>query len=158
MDTIFIGLQTRNLGTQTRHRTNPFTGEQLLVYVDDGMSEAEVHASSLVLAEAGASEPDPDGFRKVTFPDGSRAHVELGRVGGQIELDGGLTANAVEFIFRLGLASGMLVTSTIDPDCVAVLPGQDHPGITTRWPNARHLQSSAELMEWISETVTRRHI
>ena len=102
-----------------------------------------------ILSVAGASEADGDGYRRVIIRDGSYAHVNLGKVGDEIELDGGLTAEAVKFIFRLGLASGMLITSTIDPDCVAVLPGQRHPGITDRWPAATDLRSESELMDWI---------
>jgi hypothetical protein len=158
MNTVLIGLHTRNLGTKTHQATNPFTGEQLVVHIDDGMSEAESHASSLVLAEAGASEPEPEGYRKVILRDGIVLHVNLGKKGGEIELDGGITADAVEFIFRLGLASGMLIDSTSNPDFVAVLPGQQHPGIAARWPAAVCLQSAAELMEWISDGIENRQL
>lgn len=153
MNTVLIGLQTRNLGTRTHQATNPFTGEPLIFHIDEGITEAEARESSFVLAAAGASEPDPEGFREVTFGDGCVLNVNLGKRFGEIELDGGVTGSAVEFIFRLALASGMLVTSTIDPDVVAVLPGQQHPGITDRWPAAAYLQSATELKEWISKAL-----
>ena len=147
--TVFIGLQTRNLGARTRQLTNPFTGEKIVTHIDDGMTEEESRAALAILSVAGASEPDPERFRKVTFRDGNSANIRLGKVRAEIELTGGVTAEAVKFVFRLGLASGMLITSTIDPDCVAVLPGQRHPGITDRWPAATDLHSASELMDWI---------
>jgi hypothetical protein len=158
MNGFSLGLHTRNLGTQTRQMTNPFTSERVTVHIDDGMTPAETEAASSLLADAGATKADPDGFRKVVFPDGSYAHMNLRSAGAEIEVSGGVTIDLVEFIFRLALASGMIVQSTIDPDVVAILPGQHHAGIGNRWPDATQIHSAHELMEWIKSELTNGRI
>ena len=105
------------------------------------------------MGEAHASERDPDGFRMVKFPGGNYVHINHGTCGAEIHVTGGLTTDVAEFIFRLGLASGMLVTSTIDPNIAAVLPGQSHFCITGRWPDAAHVGSVRDLMNWVGRMV-----
>jgi hypothetical protein len=158
MKTIFLGLHTRNLGTQRRHVTNPFTGEACTVHDDYGMTREEIVASSNLLTEFGASDPDPDGFRKVVFSSKNYAEVDLGPIGAEIHFEGGLTHDGAEFVFRLALASGMLVCSTIDPAVVAVLPAQLHPDVVGRWPKAAQLGSVDQLMTWIKKEITKGRI
>ncbi len=92
------------------------------------------------------------------FADGGYANVNLEALGAMIELPGGVTTDAVEFVYRLGLASGMVVASTIDPDVIAILPQQFHPGIRERWPHAAEVRSAAELMAWLEAEVAAGHI
>lgn len=150
----FIGLRTRNLGTATRQMENPFTRGPITHYIDDGMTPAESAASSEVLRDATASEPDDDLFRTVQISGDTYACVRLGQVGGEIHVEGGLTPDVASFIYRLALAAGMLVTSTIDPDVVAVLPGQGHAGIEARWPGTAHVDSARSLLLWIQKELS----
>ena len=53
----------------------------------------------------------------------------------------------------LALASGMLVCSTIDPTVIAVLPGQRHIGIESRWPDFACVGCADELMAWIEREI-----
>ncbi|MGH7135908.1 MAG: hypothetical protein ACREHD_09220 [Pirellulales bacterium] len=57
MNTVFLRLHTRNLGTQSRRVTNPFTGEACTVYGDYGMTPEEIEASSKLLKIAGRKPP-----------------------------------------------------------------------------------------------------
>jgi hypothetical protein len=145
--TVFVGLHTCNLGTKTRHVTNPFTGESLTMPIDEGMEPEEIEAASAVMNLAGASDPDPDNYRTVWFTEGNWACVALDPIGAAIE--GGVTLDIAEFIFRLATAGNMVVTSRIDPQVVAVLPGQQHSDLKDRWPNAAYIHSAAGLLEWI---------
>ena len=149
MATVFVGLHTCNLGTKARHVTNPFTGESLTMPIDEGMKPEEIEAASAVMDLAGASNPDPDNYRTVWFTERTWACVALDPIGAAIDVEGGLTIDIAEFIFRLATAGNMLVTSRIDPQVAAVLPGQQHADLRDRWPNAAYVQSADGLLEWI---------
>ncbi|MEM7478294.1 MAG: hypothetical protein AAF483_25175, partial [Planctomycetota bacterium] len=124
MDTVFLGLHSANLGTKTREVTNPFTGEKTIAHIGDIATEADVQGGIDVLRKSNASEPDPDGYQIVELSAGRYLSIAFGPTGGCVNIEGGLESDAIQFVFRLALASNMLVTSTIDPAVVAVLPGQ----------------------------------
>ncbi|MCR9120352.1 MAG: hypothetical protein NXI22_25730, partial [bacterium] len=84
--------------------------------------------------------------------------VNFGRKGSEINIEGGLEMDAVAFVYDLAAASAMLVTSTIDPRVVAVLPGHRHPGIAERWPEAADVDSAESLHTWIEKEITNRRI
>jgi hypothetical protein len=149
MGTIFLGLNTRNLGTETREMTNPFTGEKSRAHIDDGATPEELAAGVGVLDSANAAPPDPEGFRRVPLANGRYMCINFESRGGEIEIEGGFHTDAITTVFRLASASGMLVTSTIDPALVAVLPGQRHPGIDERWPTAVDIDSPESLLQWV---------
>jgi hypothetical protein len=153
MGTITLGLHPAILGTETQERTNHFTGAKLVVHVGDRARAEQIAAADAILALANATHPDPEGFRTIRLTDERYINVAMWSRGGKIEIEGGLYLDAVELVFRLASASGMLVTSTIDPAVVAVLPGQRHPGIDGRWPTAQDIDSPELLLKWIATKI-----
>lgn len=153
MNTIFLGLHPTNLGTETKEMTNPFTGETLVAHVGDAASESEFNAGVTLLDAVGASSVDPDGFRAIQLPGGCMVSVNFGHKGSAINIEGGFALDAFRLVFDLALAGRMLVTSTIEPDVVAVLPGHRHAGVEERWPNAVDVDSAESLMEWVQKEI-----
>ena len=153
MDTVFLGLQTRNLGISGREMTNPFTGEKSIAYVDDGATDDEFAAGESVLDGAGAAPPDPDGFRQLNLDGNRDLSVNFGRLGGQVNVNGGLNLEAMTFVYRIASAAGMLVQSTIDPSVIAVLSGQHHAGIDDRWPSNTPIDSPESLLKWAASEI-----
>ena len=149
METVFLGLHPTNLGTETREMTNPFTGEKTIAHIGDVATESQVKAGTTLLRESNASEADPDGYQVVELTEDSYLSIAFGPKGGCVNIEGGLESDAIEFLFRLAIDSHMLVTSTIDPDVIAVLPGQRHPGIAGRWPTAVDIESADALLNWV---------
>jgi hypothetical protein len=158
VETVFIGLCTPNLGTKTLERKNPFTGAKIIAHVDNPVTAAQVAAGARVLDEVSASPPDPDGFRKVPLGEDRYLEVELGLMGAEIHITGGLQMDAIALVFRIASASAMLVTSTIDPDVVAVLPEQRRPEIYERWPSAVDIDTPDDLFEWAASEIARGRV
>lgn len=154
----FLGLHTCNLGSRTRTARNPFTGEAVIGHIDDGMTPEQAEAASAFLKSAGASEPDPDGFRKVSFANGGYAHAFVGPIGAEIQFDGPEAPEAAGFVFQLAAASGMVIASTIDPAVVAVPHGLRHAGIDARWPDAVDVESEGALEAWVDAEVANGRI
>lgn len=150
---IHVGLHSRNVGSATHQITNPFTGKPIVVHGDGAASDSEFARGERVLNTAGASQPDSDGYRRIEFSSGRHTRVAFDRMGAQFEIAEGLTEEVVSLIYQLGIASGMIVISTIDPDVVAILPGQHHVGIEVRWPNAANVDSEHSLKEWIESEI-----
>lgn len=155
---IRLGLHPHNLGTQTQEMTNPFTGARLVAHIGDRATPEEFTAGNVVLTGANAGSPDPDGFQRIELTDGRYMYVAFGSAGGEIEINGGLHADAIELVYRLASASGMLVESTIDPAIKAVLPGQRHPGIDERWPTAVNIDSAESLLQWVASEILKGRI
>jgi hypothetical protein len=152
-NTVFLGLRTSYLGTKTREHRNPFTDEKIVAHIDNPVSAAEAAAGDRVLDVAQASPPDPEGFRTVRLAEDRCICVAFGAMGAEIHIERGLQADAIAIVFRLASASGMLVTSTTNPDAVAVLPGRRHPGIYERWPTAAEIDSSESLLQWVASEI-----
>ena len=148
MDTIFLGLQTRNLGKATREMTNPFTGDTAVAYIDEGATSEAYAAGESVLDEFGASVLDEDRFRDIDMGHGRSLSINFGKLGGEVNINGGLTFDAIDIIYRLASAARMLVTSTIDPDAVAVLATQHGTDIDVRWPFNQQVDSAESLLAW----------
>lgn len=134
--------------------TNPFTGEVLTVYIDDGMTPQEAHAAALFLNRTGASGPDPEGFRSVKFVDGNSLEVNLMQNGAEINVKSEVSMQVAVFIFQLASAAGMFLTSAVDPESVAILPGQHHVGLDARWPMAVRIVDAEDLRNWIENEMS----
>jgi hypothetical protein len=53
-----IGLWTCRLRSQYKSRVNPFTGEEVRFYIDDGLNQAEREATKVLLSQHGPSWKD----------------------------------------------------------------------------------------------------
>jgi hypothetical protein len=157
-NTVFLGLQTCNLGARIREVTNPFTGEKLHGHIDNPVSQEERAAGEQILNSANATAPDPDGFRTVILDGNRTMAIAFSAMGGEIHIEGGLRLDAIELVFRLATASEMLVTSSIDPATIAVPPGQRNAGIRERWPTAVYVDSAALLFDWVLSEIRTGHI
>lgn len=85
----------------------------------------------------------------VAFEDGSQLNIEFLQEGGRVEVLSKLTRKSSQFLYEFCQTTGMLVTSTIDPEVLGVLPGQYHEGISQRWPTHKKIATPDELQEWL---------
>lgn len=166
-----LALRTCNLGTKVKEIPNPFDGRTITIHFDDGLTEAEREAVRKLLAQVGASEPDPETYCQIRLPDGSRLNVAIGTlnmahpcIGFAVEFTP-LSTAVVEFVFALALAGNMTVGSSIDPSVVAILaPGLQRltpvlkARLHERRPTAQVVGSPLELEAWLRERIKDRTI
>lgn len=147
-----LGLHTINLGTETKTRINPFNGKEILVRVDLGASAAEIEAAHALFNEFKASEPDPEGFRTILLA-GCRINLNYHPVSSAVEITGNLNSEAILFLYRFALDSGMFLYSDCYQETIAILPGQFQPLMRERWPNIQPINSPDELKDWVTRDV-----
>jgi hypothetical protein len=151
-----IHYHTRNLGTRTAKRKNPFTGKMQSVPVDDGPTDAERAAVRKLLESAGAAEPDEFGCYAVAFKDGGSAEVFASGLAGSGQCDGlmvslhGLTPDVVGFLWELCRAGGMAATPVMEDEVVVVASEEQQLRVQGRWPAAVVVGSPEELGRLLS--------
>ena len=152
-----LHLHTCNLGSAVRLTANPFTGEPIEVPLDVGLTAEQQSAVRALLVEAGAEEPDPDGYRRVRLPDGAIISV-LGPpdeewascVALAVECRA-LTQGVADFVHKLAQRGEMAVM--VVPQVVA-LPSLAPLGrVARRWPSAVVVESPGELFGWLRENL-----
>jgi hypothetical protein len=154
-----LHLHTCNLGTQVRETRNPFTGETIVYPIDSGLTPAERESARSLLAEAGASAPDPDMYSHVVLSDGSSVNIGVDN----LYTDDPCIALALEyytlnpavasFVHSLASRGNMAIISTTNPKIVALpLIGQ-RDRVLSRWPETRVVISHAELEDWLHENI-----
>lgn len=154
-----LHLHTCNLGTQVRKGKNPFTGEVVEFPIDPGLTSAERSAVRALLKEAGASEPDPDNYRRVTFKDKSTVNVAAGAldrkepcVAFAVECSA-LTLKVVSLIHDLACKGNMSIGSTVDPAVVALPLADQAKKVSKRWPGASVVESPSQLEFWLRQQI-----
>ena len=117
---------TRNLGTRTAKRKNPFTGKMQSVPVDDGLTDTERADVRKLPRSAAAANPDEFGCYAVEFKDGGSAEVFASELAGTEQCDGlmvslhGLTLAVVGFLYELCRAGNMAATPIMEEEVVVV--------------------------------------
>jgi hypothetical protein len=155
----FLHLQSCNLGTQVREVKNPFTGEVLVVPIDLGLTASERDAVRALLAEAGASPPDPDTYCRVVLRDGNRVDVAVGG----LYTDATPMAIAVEynalspevasFVHALASRGNMSIISGVDPAVVALPLPTQRTQVASRWPEAPVVEAPSDLEAWLRQNI-----
>lgn len=167
MNEYTIGLHTLNLGDGVRKAQNPFTSEPMEFPIDDGMSESELASVLDVLKDAGASQPDEDGYRHVALSNGTR----VGFGGLPKESRGSIQSLEVElltkkdfsiteasFVLQIATAGNLFISSPVDPDVVATVRPVDDPRFSKRYRHHSVVADPRELIGWIHKNISFREV
>jgi hypothetical protein len=156
-----LHLHTCNLGTKTRKGVNPFTGEPLVIHIDLGLTAAEREAVQTLLVEVGASDPDPDYYRRVVLPKGSIVNAAIGPSVNDLKLPCiafaveyySLTTEVASFIHALASKGNMSIGSASDPAVVALTLPEQKKRVVQRWPKASVVASPRQLEAWLRQNI-----
>ena len=157
-------LHTTNLGDSTRATTNPFTGEQMELPVDNGLSMDQIDSVSAVLARYNVHGPDPD-THALTFECGrnekvSFYHVEF-RHGKRIcnfeasALTKELSDRQLTFIRDVACAGKFALMSGVGEHVRLVEQAPDD-AMLKRWPGVQTISGIAELRWWFESVLCGR--
>jgi hypothetical protein len=160
-----FGLHTRRLGDKVRRGTNPFTGEPFDAPIDDGLDDAERSRVRAILAEQGATGPDPDGYYYIQFEDGTRLGLGFGEldgahpvVGAAVEITGRhVSEGLLTLVLRIAREANMVLYGD-DPNAVVLTHEPVDSRIQQRWPAATMIHTPAELRAWFEASVGSRPV
>ena len=158
-------LHTCNLGESQVTRTNPFTGEPVIVHIDDGLSVEERRAIQAVFAEHGIEGPEPDfeGYAMCSDDDSLRFRCD--------DLDGDapisnfevevvvkqLSDELLAIVLDVARAGNLALMSSVG-DCVRIAHDAPAATLIKRWPDAEPLSSIADLREWLQQKIEGRRV
>lgn len=160
-------LHTCNLGDAVRTAgTNPFTGEAVVVPIDDGLSDDEIDALRDVFDENAIDGPEPEGegyavygadgdslrFRCFTF-DGDHSICDIAA---EVVVKQ-LSDDILTIILDVARAGNLALTSSVG-DCVRIPGRRPDPKLLKRWPDAQPLSSISELRQWLQDSIGGRQV
>lgn len=159
-------LHTRNLGDTVRKTTNPFTGETIEVPIDDGLSQAERDALAKVLSTHGFKGPEPEGEGYALYlPNDQSVRIRGGELDGTRRITGFAVEIVVvelnEDILKIVLdmaRSGNLALTSFTGDKVRLVSRPDDDKALKRWPDAKPVESTAELRAWLVDVTEGRRV
>jgi len=159
LKTYGLHLHSCNLEAGTRTVTNPFTGKPIEIPRDGGLTQAERATATKLLSDVRASPVDPDGYRKISFTDGSTLSVGIGTletsqpcIAFVVEFES-LSEAVLSFIFMLAHSCNLSVGSTIDPIVVAVTQTPHNEHFRKHCPTAIVANSEPQLEAWIKKGI-----
>lgn len=148
-----IFFATCNLGTRQVQARNPFTGASMVTFDDPGLTEGERAAVAQLLHRMRADGPDTNGSYRLRFADGGQADLLAPHLIGEAKFDGcsvgtrSLTAEVVDFLFRLGNAGNMMIVPAAEGVGTLVLSDGQRQAVVARYPDAKVIRSAAALGE-----------
>jgi hypothetical protein len=162
-----LGLYTLNLGDRVRKATNPFTGEPMEFYIDDGMTKAEVASVKRILEEMGATRADDSGYRYFSLPNGTRVGVG----GFARDLASGIQSIPVEFVVRgefstpeaslvlsIVPAGNLFIGSSADPHLVATASQVSDQRFHQRHKHSSIATDANALASWVKQKIGSRDV
>lgn len=99
----------------------------------------------------GAKGPDTHDFYRFRFPDGGEAELFAPHLTGEAKCDGlsvgtsGLTADVLDFLFRLSVAGNMMILPAAEGVGSLVTSEGQRQRVTSRYPDAKLIRSAAAL-------------
>ena len=154
-----LHLHTCNLGTHMRESKNPFTGAVFVVPNDLGRTSLERDAVRALLEEVGASNPDPDTYCNIAFPDSSSVSVAVGNLysngpctGFALEYDR-LTPAVASFVHALAVRGNLSIISGVEPTVAALPLFEQRERVLSRWPGVQVVESALDLETWLRQNL-----
>jgi hypothetical protein len=157
---------TRNLGDTVRKGTNPFTGEPVEFPIDEGLSQSERDALTKVLAAHGFNGPEPDGEGYALYlPNDQSVRIRSGEFDRTERIPGfaveiivlELTDDILKIMLDVAQSGNLALTSVTGED-VRLVSRPDDDKALKRWPDARPLESTAELRTWLVDVIEGRQV
>jgi hypothetical protein len=142
-----------------REITNPFNGETIVIPRVLELTSSEREAVKSLLAEVGASAPDPDTYCSVTLPDGGEVGVAVGNLCaegpcGAFALEyNALTRGVASFIHTLASRGNLAIMSSSGTTGVAVPSADQKEKVRSRWPEAEIVDSPSDLERWLRQNI-----
>jgi hypothetical protein len=163
-----FGLWTCRLGTEFEVGINPFTGAEVRIYTDEGLSGAERKATLALLSDQGAELEDAGGFYHKTFGGDVEVSVGLGTladdtipvIGAEVNIVGRrLTDDVLRFVYDLACTANMALTPSVAGDGPeAVTREPIDPVLRERWPAVVVVRIPAGLTRWLETYVVPRDV
>jgi hypothetical protein len=163
-----FGLWTCRLGAHFKSGVNPFTGEEVRFYIDEGLSQAEREATKVLLRDRAAELEGPGEFYRLRFGDGVEVWIGLGTlvndltpvIGAKVEIVGRrLTDNVLRFLHELANVANMAFTPAVAGDGPEAITQESiDPVIRQRWPRVVVVRTPAELIDWLEKHVKPRKV
>lgn len=163
-----FGLWTCRLGSQFTCGVNPFTGEEVKFYIDEGLSQAEREAAKVLLRDRGAKLEGAGEFYHLKFHDGVKVSIGLGTlvndstpvIGAEINIVGRrLTNEVLRFMHDLADVANMAFQPAVAGDGPEAITQESmDPKIRQRWPGAVVVRAPDELNDWFEKYVIPREV
>lgn len=161
--------RTLNLGNKVRRTTNPFTNEDVEYVVDRGLTSSEIAALQTVFRKNGVAGPEPHSEGYAVYGSGTRVLRfrcrDLETTTPKAPLSGmeiELTCvslhppdNALSVILEVARAGNLCLVEGESARVFDELPTAEQ---LRRWPAARMIKSTAELLEWLIQVVRPREV
>ncbi len=151
-----LAFLTCNLSDAVREGVNPFTGEKVRAPVDVGLNPDEFATLFQALKVLNATGPDESGYHYAYLAD---EYVGIGagdvndsfpRRGFAVEVEGNLSVPIAEILWTLATAANVCISSSIEPDIIALTRQYTDQRVAERWPQAAYISSPVELYTWLA--------
>jgi hypothetical protein len=157
---------TRNLGTEVRKGTNPFTNEPVNFPIDDGLTKTERLAIAKVMTDHGFNGPERHGEGYALYlPEDQYIRIRGGDLRGAETTTGfaveivvlELTDDVLEIMLQIARAGNLAFTSVTGED-VRLVDRPSDAMTLERWPDAKLIETTGELKTWLVDTIEGRQV